>query len=59
MSRLSAGKGRAVLEAVGFNGPSIDKWYADNPRNEEEAVQSGLWKWADGRNARRYCCARH
>ena len=51
VSRLSAGKGRAVLEAVGFNEPSINKFYADNPRSEEEAVQAGLRKWADGRNA--------
>ena len=51
VSRQSAGKGRAVLEAVGLDLPAIDRCYVDNPRSEEEAIQSGLRKWVDSRHA--------
>lgn len=51
VSRKSAGRGRAVLEAVGLDVPSIDMCYADNPRSEEAAVQAGLLKWAESHNA--------
>lgn len=48
MSRKSALKGRAVLAYVGFDAPAIAMFYANNPMNEEEAVQTGLLEWASG-----------
>ena len=49
VSRNSAGKGRAVLEGVGLTPERIGMHFSNNPRNEEEAVQSGLTEWSGGR----------
>ena len=51
VSRNAAGKGRAVLEGVGLSSKAIEMCYANSPRNEEEAVQSGLNRWRDGEGA--------
>ena len=51
VSRNSAGKGRAVLEYLEFDTVSIEMCYANNPRNEEEAVQCGLLKWTGSHDA--------
>ena len=48
MSRLSAGKGRAVLEGLGLAPEAIRACYGRHPLEEEEAVQDGLIKWAEG-----------
>ena len=48
VSRLSAGKGRAVLEGVGLAPETIRACYIRHPLEEEEAVQDGLIKWAEG-----------
>ena len=48
MSRNAANKGRAVLEGVGLSPEAIEMCYTNCPRNEEEAVQSGLLKWRAG-----------
>ena len=48
VSRTSAGKGRAVLEGIGLAPETIEACYSSYPRNEEEAVQAGLIKWAEG-----------
>ena len=45
VSRKAAGKGRAVLEAVGLDSNTIAACYNNHPLNEEEAVQAGLVKW--------------
>ena len=49
MSRKSAGKGRAVLGAVGLDAETIAMFYVNNPLNEEEAVHCGLLEWASGK----------
>ena len=48
ISRRAAGKGRAVLEGVGLDVPTIVACFRSNPLNEEEAVQEGLTKWCGG-----------
>ena len=48
VSRPSAGKGRAVLEGVGLAPETIRACYGRHPLEEEEAVQDGLIKWAEG-----------
>ena len=48
VSRPSAGKGRAVLEGVGLAPETIRACYIRHPLEEEEAVQDGLIKWAEG-----------
>ena len=48
MSRKAAGKGRAVLEGVGLDTEAIIACFTNNPRDEEAAVQDGLWKWNGG-----------
>ena len=48
VSRTSPGKGQAVLEGVGLALETIEACYGSYPRNEEEAVQAGLTKWAQG-----------
>ena len=45
---MSARKGRAVLEGVGLAPETIEACYGRHPLNEEEAVQDGLIKWAEG-----------
>ena len=47
MSRNSAGKGRALLAYVGLKTAQINMCYVSYPRNEEEAVQTGLNKWIE------------
>ena len=49
VSRRVAGKGRAVLEGVGLDAPTIAACYTGHPLNEEEAVQEGLTKWSEGK----------
>ena len=51
VSRQSAGKGRAVLEGVGFDVQAIHMFYLNNLRNEEEAVQAGLLEWVASHHA--------
>ena len=48
ISRRAAGKGRAVLEGVGLDAPTIAVCFTAHPMNEEEAVQEGLTKWCGG-----------
>ena len=48
VSRRASGKGRAVLEGVGLDTPTIAACYSA-PENEEEAVQDGLTRWAEGK----------
>ena len=48
VSRTSAGKGRAVLEGIGLATETIEACYGRHSLNEEEAVQAGLNKWAEG-----------
>ena len=48
VSRNAAGKGRAILVGVGLSLEMREMCYANNPLNEEEAVQAGLMKWVDG-----------
>ena len=48
VSRPSAGKGRAVLEGIGLAPETIRACYGRHPLEEEEAVQDGLIKWAEG-----------
>ena len=45
MSKKAAGKGRAVLEAVGLDLETIAACFNSHPLNEEEAVQAGLIEW--------------
>ena len=49
ISRRAAGKGRAVLEGVGLDVPTIAACFTAHPQKEEEAVQEGLSKWCEGR----------
>ena len=49
VSRQSAAKGRAVLEYLGFDGSEIEMFYVKKLKDEEEAVQSGLLEWANGK----------
>ena len=49
VSRKAAGKGRAVLEGVWLDAPTIEACFRDNPRDEEAAVQAGLTKWVEGK----------
>ena len=48
ISRRAAGKGRAVLEGVGLDVPTIAACFTAHPSNAEEAVQEGLTKWCAG-----------
>ena len=48
ISRRAAGKGRAVLEGVGLDVPTIAACFTAHPLKEEEAVQEGLTKWCGG-----------
>ena len=48
MSRNAAGKGKAVLEGVGLDAPTIAACFTANPQNHEEAVQDGLTIWKGG-----------
>ena len=48
VSRRAAYKGRAVLEGVGLDAPTIQTCFEDNPRKIEEAVRNGLTNWSKG-----------
>ena len=48
ISRRAAGNGRAVLEGVGLDTPTIAACFTAHPLNEEGAVQEGLTKWCGG-----------
>ena len=48
VSRRAAGNGRAVLEGVGLDAPTIATCFTAHPMNEEGAVQEGLTKWCGG-----------
>ena len=37
-----------MLEGIGLAPETIEACYVSYPRNEEEAVQNGLIKWAEG-----------
>ena len=43
MSRKTAGNGRAVLEGVGLDAPTIATCFTANPQKEDE-VQEGMIK---------------
>jgi len=51
VSRPSAGKGRAVLEGIGLAPETIRACYGRHPLEEEESVQDGLIKWAEGHHS--------
>lgn len=48
VSRIAAGKERAILEGVGLDYAAIDVCFASSLFNEEEALQAGLIRWRDG-----------
>ena len=48
VSRRAADKGRAVLEGVGLDTPTIQACFEDHRRSVEEAVHTGLIKWSSG-----------
>ena len=48
VSRRAADKGRAVLEGVGLDAPTIQTCFEDNLHKIEEVVQNGLTKWSEG-----------
>ena len=48
ISRRAACKGRAVLEGVALDAPTIAACFTAHPMNEEGAVQEGLTKWSEG-----------
>ena len=48
VSRRAAGNGRAVLEGVGLDAPTIAACFSAHPQKEEGAVQEGLTKWCGG-----------
>ena len=52
MSRVSAGKGRAVLEGVGLDPETVKACYGKHPFSEEEAVQEGLITWSEGHHGK-------
>ncbi len=49
VSRKTAGNGRAVLEGVGLDAPTISACISAHPLNDEEAVQEGLIRWCGGK----------
>ena len=49
ISRRAAGNGRAVLEGVGLDAPTIAACFTAHPSNEEGAVQEGLTNWCGGK----------
>ena len=49
VSRVAAGKGRAVLEGVWLDAATIEACFRSNPLDEEAAVQAGLTKWVEGK----------
>ncbi len=49
VSRKTAGNGRAVLEGVGLDAPTISACFTANSQKEEDAVQEGLIRWCGGK----------
>ena len=52
VSRMAAGKARALLEGVGLDTPTIDACFSAHPLDEEGAVQKGLTRWAGGKGTK-------
>ena len=48
VSRRAADKGRAVLEGVGLDGPTIQTCFVNHPQDVEGFVHTGLTKWSGG-----------
>ena len=48
VSRVAAGKGRAVLEGLGLPEGMRKMCFENNPLNVEEAIQCGLLQWKNG-----------
>ena len=48
VSRVAAGKGRAVLEGLGLPAGVREMCFMNNPSNLEEAIQYGLLQWKNG-----------
>ena len=48
VSSKAAGKARPVLEGVWLNAATITACVRAYPQNDEEIVQDGLTRWADG-----------
>ena len=48
VSRVAAGKGRAVLEGLGLPAGTRAMCFVNNPSNVEEAIQYGLLEWKNG-----------
>ena len=57
VSRITAGRGRAVLEGVGLESQIIEACYRNNRFKEEEAVQDGLTRWLDGQGQQPPTCS--
>ena len=51
VSKVAAGKGRAVLEGLGLPEGMRDMCFVNNPSNVEEAVQYGLLQWKNGQGS--------
>lgn len=51
-SRQAGFGGRALLEGVGLTPEEIDNCFVDNKR-QEDAIQAGLTKWANGLSFKR------
>lgn len=49
VSRTAADKGRAVLEGIGLDTATIRTCFVDHPLEVEEAVQTGLTEWIEGK----------
>lgn len=48
VSRVAAGKGRALLEGLGLPEGTREMCFANNPSNVLEAIQCGLLQWKNG-----------
>ena len=48
VSRVAAGKGRAILEGLGLPAGTREMCFVNNPLNMEEAIQCGLLQWKNG-----------
>ena len=48
VSKVAAGKGRAVLEGLGLPEGMREMCFMNNPFNVEEAIQCGLLQWKNG-----------
>ena len=48
VSRVAAGKGRAILEGLGLPARVREMCFVNNPSNVEDAIQCGLLQWKNG-----------